>query len=404
MPEKQGEEEWTFVSTSRNRQRKNHHRNKASKGGCHNHDHHVAPNLGKKSGLLSRQEKKIAKAQEIQSYLLSSNSSESNNNNYDYTHKNKNVTPNHSKNSIGENGPLDGERDVIVDSIMKCIDSLESTEFARRCFHLIIREASRKGGIGEIICYGIGNFSAMPMYSASMLQLAFAILIRKWSSMLTDDNKMSKEYDDHYDWYEQYNNKNNNNIVSWEDQQKQMKIRYFEPFMNTMERSILEQIFHVDILEKNERGKRSIDDNTTTTTLFFMPHCPMRLYTNVLWANWGDSLLRTIIFGNSFTAYDDRTMDSTIRRDPTNGIFRALSFLKEQEWNSLVSKDNAAKKKLTLASLEDGAALNHLEKAFNDCVITSFHTTKGSHNSFVWPERPQEYQFQPDGNVHGEVI
>lgn len=388
MPKKQ-DEEWTFVSTSRNRGRKNNGSNR---------------NLVKKSGL-TRQEKKIAKAQEIQNYL----SSESTNNN------SHNVVIQNNSNILS-NGKLDdsnlGDQEAIVSCILECIDSLESTDFAKRCFHLIHEVAScpRNTGVCEIICYGIGNFSAMPMYSASMLQLAFAILIRKWSSMVDD---RPKEHD-HNHGYEQ-NQCNNTYNVSWEDQQKLIKIMYYEPFMNNLERSILENIFHVEILEINERGKRSISTDNNKSTLFFMPHCPMRLYSNVLWANWGDALLRTIIFGNSFYAYDDRTVDSKIRRDPSNSIFRALPFIKEHEWNRLnvdifPHDANLTTKKTTLASLEDGAALNHLEKAFNDCVVTSFHiksqTIKGTNNNnvMVWPEQPQEYHFQSDENSHGEVL
>lgn len=37
-------------------------------------------------------------------------------------------------------------------------------------------------------------------------------------------------------------------------------------------------------------------------TLFFMPHCPYRLYSNVIWSNW-DALGSVLILGNSFEGY-----------------------------------------------------------------------------------------------------
>ena len=51
----------------------------------------------------------------------------------------------------------------------------------------------------------------------------------------------------------------------------------------------------------NEEGKRTVDK----TTVFFMPHCPMQLYNNVIWANWSLNLSNVIVVGNSFTLYDD---------------------------------------------------------------------------------------------------
>ena len=46
----------------------------------------------------------------------------------------------------------------------------------------------------------------------------------------------------------------------------------------------------------NTKGKISC----TTKTLFFMPHCPYRLYSNVLWSNWGKRLRDIAILGNRY--------------------------------------------------------------------------------------------------------
>jgi hypothetical protein len=48
------------------------------------------------------------------------------------------------------------------------------------------------------------------------------------------------------------------------------------------------------VMEENDEGKRRVRGPTA----FFMPHCPMRLYSNLLWANWGDGLKDLVIIGN----------------------------------------------------------------------------------------------------------
>lgn len=69
-----------------------------------------------------------------------------------------------------------------------------------------------------------------------------------------------------------------------------------------------------EVLEADERGKRPVllpDPPQSATTpppppppssrrvLFYMPHCPQRLYSNVLWANWTpQALARLLILGN----------------------------------------------------------------------------------------------------------
>lgn len=80
------------------------------------------------------------------------------------------------------------------------------------------------------------------------------------------------------------------------------------------------------IVKESEEGKYVVSDKT----LFFMPHCPFRLYSNLLWANWSKSSLSNIfIIGNSFKEYDARTIKKVERNDPSNCVLKALSFTEE---------------------------------------------------------------------------
>eukprot|EP00290_Baffinella_frigidus_P025245 CAMPEP_0180254038 /NCGR_PEP_ID=MMETSP0987-20121128/39945_1 /TAXON_ID=697907 /ORGANISM="non described non described, Strain CCMP2293" /LENGTH=65 /DNA_ID=CAMNT_0022222995 /DNA_START=18 /DNA_END=211 /DNA_ORIENTATION=+ len=64
------------------------------------------------------------------------------------------------------------------------------------------------------------------------------------------------------------------------------------------------------MLDENEVGLRRVE----ATTLFYMPHCGRRLYSNVLRANWSPLLLaKAPIFGNSFSEYGLRLLDARSR-------------------------------------------------------------------------------------------
>jgi len=107
-------------------------------------------------------------------------------------------------------------------------------------------------------------------------------------------------------------------------------LRYFDPVTSATENAVLEH-FGWRRIEQNEEGKRRVAcmtpfDSTNernnvshsifedesrpsklSGTIFFMPHCPFRLYSNVLWANWApEYLIDCLVVGNSFSAYDNR--------------------------------------------------------------------------------------------------
>ena len=45
-------------------------------------------------------------------------------------------------------------------------------------------------------------------------------------------------------------------------------------------------------------------------TLFFMPHCGMAMYNNLLWSNWGvEKMEMMVIIGNSFNSYYEKWGD-----------------------------------------------------------------------------------------------
>ena len=71
--------------------------------------------------------------------------------------------------------------------------------------------------------------------------------------------------------------------------------------MNSHDRFVMGEL-GIKVLAQNDQCKRSVGD---ARTHFYMPHCPLRMYSNLLWANWGeDSLQRLVILGNTFSNYE----------------------------------------------------------------------------------------------------
>ena len=300
----------------------------------------------------------------------------------------------------------------------------------------------------DIVAYGIGNF-ATGSFQAPMLQLACLLLIRRCAaasaaaafttnqSINKEDNKQTaNDYDD---------------VTSrlFEEDQIQAPIYYYEPCILPVEKELLENVFHVHVIDSNEMGKRTVEsmrqeyeavrvltpateasssssrlELNQTHTLFYMPHCPMQLYCNVLWAHWCDIFPKStfevetasstdttisttfkeinpiLIFGNSFCTYDNRTISSKKRKDPTNGIFRILPYINEVSTKSrstVIGKNRNQSDEIIVD------ALRNLDVAFNDCNVISF-TSDASSDRIDRPDRPKEWVASDNPNNNGELM
>ena len=117
--------------------------------------------------------------------------------------------------------------------------------------------------------------------------------------------------------------------------------------------------FGTHIIDQNELGCRSV----TSPTLFFMPHCPMGLYHNILLSNWNKSSLGNVyIFGNSFAAYDERLCRLEDRRRSL--IVQSLPLVYEKGISLTSSEAQFA-----WTRDEQEMFLRALQVAFNDCKL-----------------------------------
>lgn len=134
-------------------------------------------------------------------------------------------------------------------------------------------------GFSEIVCYGIGPFGKemQPKY-----QLALAVCLREL--LFPHIREPAEECNDH------------GKEGPYGIKPVRPKLLVFDPILGGIEKAILAKL-GCGVIETNEKGKRCCctpsrpDDARPTMlhcrpTLFFMPHCPRPLYSNVLWANW----------------------------------------------------------------------------------------------------------------------
>lgn len=224
----------------------------------------------------------------------------------------------------------DETRRAVMTTIAKCQRDLVYTNFYQSLIKSIFENQTV---VDQIICYGIGSLSPKP--TAPMWQLSCALNLRE-------------EVND-------------------------IPLLFYDPCTTTCEAKLMTEEFKIQVITENERGKRNVNG---LTSLFFMPHCPLLLYANVLWANWEEKS-RVILFGNSLPMYQERTMEKSKFPDT---LFILLPFVKQTRVD--VSKSDIEK--------TDG----NLESAFNDSYLTRIMIDDDTE----LPNRPPQ-AFDGDGEV-----
>ncbi|XP_076241835.1 SRR1-like protein isoform X1 [Calliopsis andreniformis] len=81
--------------------------------------------------------------------------------------------------------------------------------------------------------------------------------------------------------------------------------------------------FGFNVITTNEEGKRIIKDNLT---LVYMPHCPIMLTNNFLYANWSTNLKNCIFLSTSF---QNIIYDMQYESNPYEYIMRIRPYITE---------------------------------------------------------------------------
>ena len=151
-----------------------------------------------------------------------------------------------------------------ITTIRSFINILPKTIFYQKLLQAIQQWLSdtNTAKITEIIAYGIGSPSTS---LNSLIQFACLLCLRTDLAPLKND------------------------------------VSSYEPISNNQDHTIL-QTFNITNITTNEECRHSTA--AAGTTLFYMPHCAHRMYSNVLWSNWNlECLSKVGIIGNSFLKY-----------------------------------------------------------------------------------------------------
>ena len=171
---------------------------------------------------------------------------------------------------------------LAVEDVIKGFQPL-STSLMKSDFFELILTSLEKATCKEysmMISLGIGNVLSSP---SSLLQFALILCIRdSWQPAATDLSLLPADHSNVSKMKMQDGEINND-----------LKYQIFDPLFSVKE-SLICRTLGLFVSDENKKGKHKAAKGPT---LFFMPHCPYRLYVNLLWENWAN-LENVIILGN----------------------------------------------------------------------------------------------------------
>ena len=214
----------------------------------------------------------------------------------------------------------------IVVRIRKLADSLSHTVFYRKLSHSIEHWLTTlppdQRSVVAIVAYGIGKTSTS---LASQIQLACLV------SLLNDFSP-------------------------------RLGATSYEPAADVNDLAVCARL-HITNVTTNEECRHP---TTAGPTLFFMPHCAHRMYSNVLWSNWNVDLITNVcILGNSFSKYG-----MALRKEDASNCIAALSAYttEVQLHDALCSEEE------NIQVLVHNVTIEQLYSAFTD-TSTMFYAT-----------------------------
>ncbi|CAG8565441.1 4652_t:CDS:10 [Ambispora leptoticha] len=142
--------------------------------------------------------------------------------------------------------------------------------------------SSVRSSLVDIVCYGIGSIKDSHVYLISTISYGYLLFEMKISG----------------------------------------SVYIYDPILTSLDFEVL-VYYGIILIEENEKAKRII----TQPTLFYMPHCPIGLYNNVIGANWQRyNLTNLLLIGNRLEFYAERCPSAKFKMKAP--YLSSISFLK----------------------------------------------------------------------------
>lgn len=166
----------------------------------------------------------------------------------------------------------------IINEFSPLLATLKKSDYLKRVLLSLVKTAPE--GFSMMISLGVGNVLSS---QSSLLQFALVLSIREsWQLSVADAPLLNVNHCDV------------SKTLSLDgDISNDLKYQIFDPLFSAKE-SLVCRCLGLFVSDENKKGKHKAAKGPT---LFFMPHCPYRLYVNLLWENW-DNLENVIILGN----------------------------------------------------------------------------------------------------------
>eukprot|EP01031_Cornospumella_fuschlensis_P036407 gene36407-44161_t len=188
---------------------------------------------------------------------------------------------------------------------------------------------------------------------------------------------------------------------------KNVPVVTYDPVMKEVDRELCAAL-GIIVLNDNTKGRyravlseilgtrnAELPDKFNGKVLYFMPHCPFRLYCNVLWDHWNE-LDNIVIFGNSFHMYSEKRIYEP--KNAADCLSTLLPFTKEVSLWPLLKKTELQ------ADLNRGL---NIEGAFcNSCIVhvSNEVIADSEYQTVVLSGRPSEEVMDAAAADDGELF
>lgn len=172
-----------------------------------------------------------------------------------------------------------GSQADIVSSILRLSDVLAQSPLFARAIQTL---EQRKRSFTSLVGLGLGQFSSS---QSALIQVAFLLALYHYLST-GQEVEVEPGLDGH-------------GHSATSDCDHSITVTVFDPMFSPLEREVCAQL-GFQVTSENLRGKHTVP--TEGSSIFYMPHCPYSLYSNLLWKNC-NSLPQLTIIGNRYDIY-----------------------------------------------------------------------------------------------------